>query len=48
MNYKDRVKLAIEKYTIKQDKINKGPTRKNSKPEKEVEKECLEWMRYML
>jgi hypothetical protein len=45
MDYKERVRAAIEKFTMKQDKKDKGPTRKNSKPEKELEKEVLALLR---
>jgi len=34
---------AIKGYEDKQKQIDKGPTRKNAKPEKEVEKEILAW-----
>jgi|GEM_PF-6065663 len=45
MSYKDRVANALLKYHAKQLKKDQGPTRKNKKPEKQVEKECLIWMR---
>lgn len=49
--HKKRVTDALNKYYAKQDKeIRKlngldGPRRKNEKPEKEVEKACLQYMR---
>lgn len=36
---------AFGKFYENQNKKSKGPQRKNTKPEKEVEKACLEWMR---
>lgn len=48
VDYKARVKAAIEKYTEKQSEpatINPEPRRKNKKPEEEVVKACLAWMR---
>lgn len=45
MPHRDRIKKAIENYINKQDRKLNGPTRRNLKPEKEVEKACLEWMR---
>lgn len=42
---KKGAKNAVEKYLLRQEKEAAGPTRRNQKPEKEVEKACLEWMR---
>lgn len=42
---KTRVKRAIEAYSKKQLPKSGGTKRKNSKPEKTVEQECLYWMR---
>ena len=36
----------MERFLERQDKKNAGPTRKNSKPEKDlVQKPCMKWMR---
>jgi len=45
MSYKDRVRLAVEKFTMKQNKKSSGIKRKNLKPEKEVQLACVTWMR---
>ncbi len=45
MDYKHRVKAAIEKYHLRQEKPQQSTKRKNDKPEVEVQKLCLEWMR---
>jgi len=49
-NYKDRIRAAVEKSAAKDlkelDKLNgRVKRKKNMKPEKEVEKACLLWMR---
>ena len=44
-NYKERVRQAIENFDARQLKKSQGTTRKNTKPEKTVEAECLLWMR---
>lgn len=44
-DYRRNVKRALGNYLIRQEKKEKGPQRRNQKPEKEVEKQCLEWMR---
>jgi hypothetical protein len=44
MDFKERVRKSVEKYLDKQGPSNK-PSRKNGKPEKEVEAEVLEWCR---
>lgn len=44
-DYKARVANAIAGFFERQDKKQKGPSRKNQKPEKQTEKECLDWMR---
>ncbi len=42
---KARVKNAISGYLNRQDVQQAGPTRKNEKPEKEVEQKALAWLR---
>lgn len=42
---KARGKAAIERYMKRQEPKVQGPKRKNEKPEKDVEKACLKWMR---
>lgn len=44
-SYKKRVADAVLKASAKALKEYQPSTRKNAAPEKEVEKECLEWMR---
>ena len=47
-SFKDRIKASVEKSSQKDlNEINRlqGKGKKNKKPEKEVEKACLEWMR---
>jgi len=44
-NYKDRVRAAMARHHERQLKAEGEPKRKNKAPEKEVERECLEWMR---
>lgn len=44
-NHKRRVQQALERHHEKLLKEDKGPQRKNKKPEKEVEEVCLKWMR---
>lgn len=39
------VRNAIANYISKQERTANGPSRKNDKPEKAVEKDCLQWMR---
>jgi len=39
------VESALNTYSEKQLKKDKGPQRRNKKPEKDVEKDCLKWMR---
>jgi hypothetical protein len=43
-NPKDRARKALENYYTKQIKKS-GPPKKNRKPEKEVAKWCMDWMR---
>lgn len=43
--HKRRVQQALERHHEKLLKEDKGPTRTNKKPEKEVEAACLKWMR---
>lgn len=43
--YKARIRNAIAEYTKKTQAKQKGPSRRNGKPEKEVEGECLALMR---
>lgn len=44
-DYKKRVENAMKGYFERQEPKIKGPTRHYDKPEKEVEKACLKWMR---
>jgi len=44
-DYKERVRKAIFEYTEKIKKKQKGPTRRNAHPEKDVERACLALMR---
>lgn len=44
-SYKCRVRNAIHNFTKREERKSSGPSRKNQKPEKEVEKLCLEYMR---
>jgi hypothetical protein len=43
MTPKDRIKKAVENYITKNDPNR--PTRKNQKPEKELEREAMKWLR---
>lgn len=45
MSYKDRVRKAVEKFTIKHSRKSSSIKRKNLKPEKEVQIACVTWMR---
>jgi len=42
---KARVWKALEGYEKKQDRLRRGPTRTNQKPEKEVETACMDWLK---
>lgn len=44
-DYKRRVERAVTGFYQRQEKKLKPASRKNQKPEKKTEKECLEWMR---
>lgn len=44
-DFKSRVRRALEAHHERQLPKASGPSRKNAKPEKEVERACLEWMR---
>lgn len=42
---KPAAQRATENYIKRQERVAEGPKRKNDKPEKVVEKDCLAWMR---
>ena len=46
-DFKSRVRQAVENFHKRELKSSSPPSRKNNRPEKQVESNCLHWMRQM-